>query len=149
MHFQFQKSHFLTHSKQIIDLCMGGCHIYLIGPYKEDAAMLNDEHFRETLEKLMYYPDSFSKEELHLAFLEMTVRYLDEMVMTMNYEKAITAGMSKEAADNLIEQVSTSNPCIDDLDRENASASDIKEVIENLLIYTGFELEGFNIGDEE
>ncbi len=111
--------------------------------------MLNDENFRETLEKLMYYPDSFSKEELHLAFLEMTVRYLDEMVMTMNYEKAITAGMSKEAADNLIEQVSTSNPCIDDLDRENASASDIKEVIENLLIYTGFELEGFNIGDEE
>jgi len=111
--------------------------------------MLNDEHFRETLKKLMYYPDSFSKEELHLAFLEMTVRYLDEMVMTMNYEKAITEGMSKEAAETLIEHVSTSNPCINDLDRVNASASDIKEVIENLLIYTGFELEGFNIGDEE
>jgi len=97
----------------------------------------------------MYYPDSFSKEEIHLAFLEMTVRHLDEMVMTMNYEKAITEGMSKETADTLIEHVSTSNPCIDDLDRVNASASDIKEVIENLLVYTGFELEGLDIGGDE
>jgi hypothetical protein len=111
--------------------------------------MLNDEHFRETLEKLMYYPDSFSKEEIHLAFLEMTVRYLNEMVMTMNYEKTITEGMSKEAAENLIEQISTSNPCIDDLDRVNASESDIKEIIENLLIYTGFELDGFSFGGDE
>jgi len=79
----------------------------------------------------------------------MTVRHLDEMVMTMNYEKAITEGMSKETADTLIEHVSTSNPCIDDLDRVNASASDIKEVIENLLVYTGFELEGLDIGGDE
>ena len=111
--------------------------------------MLNDEHFRETLNNLIDYPNSFSKEELHLAFLEMTVRYLDEMVNTMNYEKAITEGMSKDEAEAMIELVATSNPCVDDLDHENATAESIKEKIENLLTYIDFELGGFSFGSEE
>ena len=110
---------------------------------------MSTNQFRNTVEKVMNNPELYSKEDLQDLFLEMTERFLNELLSTMNYEKAITAGMSKEAADNLIEQVSTSNPCIDDLDRVNASASDIKEVIENLLVYTGFELEGLDIGGDE
>ena len=51
--------------------------------------MLNDGDFRKGLDKLMNHPDSCSKEELYVGFLEMTERYLNEMITTMNFENAI------------------------------------------------------------
>jgi len=111
--------------------------------------MLNDEYFRQTVEDLINNPDKYSKEELHEAFLDMTERYLNEMVTSMNLENALTEGLEKKAADELIEQIATSNPCINDLDETNATLSDQKEVIQNLLDYVGFDLGTNSISSED
>lgn len=111
--------------------------------------MLNDEFFRETVEDIINNPDNYSKEELHEAFLDMTERYLNEMVTSMNLENALTEGLGKESADELIEQIATSNPCINDLDETNALLTDQKEVIQNLLDYIGFDLGAHSIGGND
>ncbi len=102
--------------------------------------MLNDEFFRQTLEDIINNPENYSKDELYEALLDMTERYLNEMVTSMNLENALTAGMDKESADELIEQISTTNPCINDLDETNSQLHDQKDVIQNLLDYVGFDL---------
>lgn len=111
--------------------------------------MLNDEFFRQTLEDIINNPDNYSKEELYEAFLDMTERYLNEMVSSMNLENALTEGLGKESADELIEQIATTNPCINDLDETNAQLPDQKEVIQNLLDYIAFDLGINSIGGED
>ena len=111
--------------------------------------MLNDEYFRQTLEDIINNPDNYSKEELYEAFLDMTERYLNEMVSSMNLENALTEGLGKESADELIEQIATTNPCINDLDETNAQLPDQKEVIQNLLDYIAFDLGINSIGGED
>ena len=110
--------------------------------------MLNDEFFRKNVEDIINNPESYTKEELYEAFLDMTERYLNEMVTSMNLENALTEGMGKENADELIEQVATTNPCINDLDETNAQLSDQKEVIQNLFDYVGFDLGSHSIGED-
>ncbi len=110
--------------------------------------MLNDEYFRQTVEDIINNPDSYSKEEIHEAFLDMTERYLNEMVTSMNLENALTEGLGKESADELIEQIATSNPCINDLDETNAQLPDQKEVIQNLFDYVAFDLGSHTIGED-
>ena len=112
--------------------------------------MLNDEFFRQTVEDIINNPDNYTKDELYEAFLDMTERYLNEMVSSMNLENALTEGLGKESADELIKQIATSNPCINDLDETNAQLLDQKEVIHNLFCYVGFDLDAHNIdGDED
>ena len=52
--------------------------------------MLNDEFFRETVEDIINNPDNYTKDELYEAFMDMTERYLNEMVTSMNLENALT-----------------------------------------------------------
>ena len=111
--------------------------------------MLNDEYFRQTVEDIINNPDNYTKDELYEAFLDMTERYLNEMVSSMNLENALTEGMGKESADALIEQIATTNPCINDLDETNAQVLDQKEVIQNLLDYVGFDLGAQSIGGDD
>ena len=111
--------------------------------------MLNDEFFRQTVEDIINNPDDYSKDELYEAFLDMTERYLNEMVSSMNLENALTEGMGKESAAELIEQIATTNPCINDLDETNAQLSDQKEVIQNLFDYVGFDLGSHSIDGED
>ena len=111
--------------------------------------MLNDEYFRQTVEDIINNPDNYSKEELHEAFMDMTERYLNEMVTSMNLENALTEGLGNESADKLIEQIATSNPCINDLDETNALLYDQREVIQNLLDYVGFDLGAHSIGSDD
>ena len=112
--------------------------------------MLNDEYFRQTVEDIINNPDNYSKEELYEAFLDMTERYLNEMVSSMNLENALTEGLGKESADELIEQIATTNPCINDLDETNAQIPDQKEVIQNLFDYVAFDLGTQSIaGDDD
>ena len=110
--------------------------------------MLNDEYFRQTVEDIINNPDNYSKEELHEAFLDMTERYLNEMVTSMNLENALTERLGKESADELIEQIATSNPCINDLDETNAQLPDQKEVIQNLFDYVAFDLSTHSIDSD-
>ena len=102
--------------------------------------MINDDNFRESVEEILNNPDAYTKDELYTAFQEMTERYLNEMVTTTSLERALTAGMDKEAANELLESIATSDPVVEDLDFTNAQEPDMTEVIRNLLDYLEFEL---------
>ena len=102
--------------------------------------MINEDNFRENVEDILNNPDAYTKEDLYTAFQEMTERYLDEMVTTTSLERALTAGMDKAAANELIEQIATSDPSVEDLDLTNAQEPDKTEVIRNLMDFIEFEL---------
>lgn len=89
--------------------------------------------FRNTVEKIMNNPESYTKEELHDLFLEMTERYLNELLSTMNYEKAIIDSLGEEKGNEVIEKVATSNPDINELDNINGNEEDIKNKITNMF----------------
>ena len=99
---------------------------------KETRAM-STNRFRSTVEKIMNNPDSYTKEELHDLFLEMTERYLTELLSSMNYEKVIIDSLGEEKGNEVIEKVATSNPEINDVDRANGEEEDIKNKITNLF----------------
>ena len=91
--------------------------------------------FRNTVEKVMNSPELYSKEELHNLFLEMTERYLNEMISCLNYERALINELGEENGNNVIEQIATSNPSLSSLDYDNGVEPEIRERIENLLSY--------------
>lgn len=99
---------------------------------KETRAM-STNRFRSTVEKIMNNPESYTKEELHDLFLEMTERYLNELLSTMNYEKAILDSLGEEKGKDVIEKVATSNPVINALDHANGREEDVKVKITNLF----------------
>ena len=111
--------------------------------------MINDGDFKATVEELLNNPDVYSKEEIYTAFLEMTERYLNEMITTTNLEKAITAGLGRAKADEILEEIATSNPCITDLDMTNAEEPDLKEKVRNLLAFTEFEIGCYGLGGDD
>lgn len=111
--------------------------------------MINNGNFKENVEELMNNPDAYSKEDFYNAFLEMTERYLSELITTTNLEKAITAGLGRARADELLEEIATSNPCITDLDATNVLEPDIKGIISNLLAFTEFEISGYGFGGDD
>lgn len=89
--------------------------------------------FRNTVEKIMNNPELYSKEDLHDLFLEMTERYLTELLSSMNYEKAIINSLGEEKGNEVIEKVATSNPVINDVDRANGKEEEVKNKILNLF----------------
>ena len=109
--------------------------------------MLNEGNFRENLINMIDNPDSYTKEQLYEAFLEITERYLDEMVSTLNYERAIIAKLGEKKGNEEIERIVAANPAIADLENANAKEEDRREVIPNLLDYIECEF-GFDIGDK-
>ena len=111
--------------------------------------MINEGDFKENVIELLNNPDAYTKDEVYSAFLEMTERYLNEMITTMNLEKAITAGLGRETADELLEEIATSSPCINDLDDTNAKEPDLKEKIRNLLVFTEFEIGCYGLGGDD
>ena len=111
--------------------------------------MINEGDFKETVEELLSNPDAFTREEIYTAFLEMTARYLDEMVTSTNLEKAITAGLGRARADELLEEIATSNPCVNDLDNTNVMEPDLKERIRNLMAFTEFEIGCYGLGGDD
>ena len=116
--------------------------------------MIDDNNFRKIVLDMMYHPEAYSKEDYYEAFLEMTGRYLNEMVTTINLENAI---------EELHFNIQQGNPDTDELDAANAAVRDMPRTIENLLSYlagieggcadTGFDAygdEGFNTpGDDD
>ena len=94
---------------------------------------MTTNRFRNTVEKIMNNPELYSKEDLHDLFLEMTERYLNELISTMNYEKAIIESLGEEKGNEVIEKVATSNPDINALDHTNGREEDVKIKIINLF----------------
>lgn len=88
--------------------------------------------FRNTVEKIMNNPELYSKEDLHELFLEMTERYLNELLSTMNYEKVIFESLGEEKGNEVIERIATSNSDINLIDSDNIE-EDVKNRIINLF----------------
>ena len=89
--------------------------------------------FRNTVEKIVNNPELYSKEDLHDLFLEMTERYLNELLSTMNYEKAIIESLGEERGSEVIETAATSNLDVYSVDSDNIEEDDIKNRIINLF----------------
>ena len=95
--------------------------------------MLNGNYFRDQLENIIDNTDSYSREELHAALMEITERYLNELISTLNYETVIIASLGEEEGSKVIEKAATADPAINELGLINAEESDKREVIRNLL----------------
>ncbi len=108
--------------------------------------MLNDGNFRDNLVNLIDNPGAYTKEELYDAFLEVTERYLNEMINTMAFERKIIEEFGEEGGNHLIEKIATSDPATTELDMINATETDKREVIQNLLTHVEFDF-GIDIED--
>jgi len=97
--------------------------------------MYKTNDFKKGLMNVMNESKTISKGELYDAFLEVTVRYLNEMISTLSLEQAIIKELGEERGNELIERVATSNPSIQNLDASTTDADDYREKIENLLSY--------------
>lgn len=110
--------------------------------------MLNKGNFRNNLIDLIDNPDKYTKEHLYEAFLEITERYLDEMVSTLSFERYILKEYGQEKGYSIIEILASSNSDIADLEQRNAEEVDKTNVIKNLLAFTecefGMDLEEGN-----
>ena len=89
--------------------------------------------FRNTVEKVMNNSESYSNEDLRYIFLEMTERFLNELLSTMNYEKAIIESLGEEEGNKVIEKAAISNPVINAVDSDNGKEDEIEYRITNLL----------------
>lgn len=107
--------------------------------------MLNEGDFRENLINLINNPDSYTKEQLYDAFLEVTERYLDEMVSNLNYERDILARFGKEMGEGEIERIAASNLALNNLEVTNMIEEDRRNVISNLLVFIACEY-GVDVG---
>ena len=96
---------------------------------------MSTNKFRNTVKKVMNNPELYSKEDLQDLFLEMTERYLNEMVSCLNYERTLINELGEEEGNQIIEQIATSNPSVSSLDSDNAAEPEVRERIENLLSY--------------
>lgn len=77
-------------------------------------------------------PDAWSKEDYRHAFLEMTGRFLDELITVLDYEKGILDYFGEDEGEALIEKIATSNEARRDMDSINETAS-TKEAVKNAL----------------
>ena len=94
--------------------------------------MLNEGNFRENLLSMIDEPDAWSKEDYRHAFLEMTRRFLDELITVLDYEKGILNHFGEDEGLALIEKIATSNKARMDMDSINETAS-TKAAVKNAL----------------
>lgn len=97
--------------------------------------MYKTNDFKKGLMNVMNESKTIPKGELYDAFLEVTVRYLNEMISTLSLEQAIIKELGEEKGNELIERVATSNPSMQNLDASTTDVDDYREKIENLLSY--------------
>ena len=97
--------------------------------------MYKTNDFRQGLRNVMDESKTISKGRLYDAFLEVTERYLYEMISILNLENAIISELGEERGSELIERIATSNPYLCDLDSSNSNELERKERINNLLAY--------------
>lgn len=97
--------------------------------------MYKTNDFRKGLINVMQESKSISKGDLYDAFLEVTERYLNEMISILNLENAIITELGEERGSELIERIATSNPYSDDFDSNGFEEKTREEKIKNRLAY--------------
>ena len=111
--------------------------------------MFNGNYFRDQLENIIDNPDSYTREEFYDAFLEITERYLNELIATINFENEIIASLGEEEGNKLIEKAAISDPALNALDLYNAQKADKKEAIKNLLDFIASKYKTRYGGDDD
>ena len=106
--------------------------------------MLNEGNFREKLKSMIDEPDAWSKEDYYHAFLEMTGRFLYELINATEYENAILDKLGEDEGEALIEKIATSNEARNDMDKVNAEL-DTKGAVKNALDFAECQF-GLKIG---
>ncbi len=71
--------------------------------------MYKTNDFKKGLRNIMDESKTIPKGKLYDAFLEVTVRYLNEMISTLSLEQAIIKELGEERGNELIEKVATSH----------------------------------------
>ena len=110
--------------------------------------MLHKGDFRENLFEMIKYPDSFTKEEYYDAFLIITEKYVNELIMNLNSENVILSHLGDEKGSALIEAFATSNPDLEQLDEELENMTTRSDRIKALMDYAEYQY-GYRIGAEE
>ena len=100
---------------------------------KEINSMLEEGNFRDSLSDMVNNPDKYTKDEYYTAFLEVTRRFLTELINNVNYENEIVKRFGEEEGDELIEELATSNSAIDMVFIENAREKDMRVQVMNLM----------------
>lgn len=107
--------------------------------------MINEGDFRTNVIDILKNPDNYTNEQLHEAFLEMAERYFDEMISSLNMERALTKDMSEEEADDMLNEIAMSCPGLNELERTNLDEEDPVQAIINRMDFIecgfGFTLE--------
>ena len=102
--------------------------------------MFISNSFRKKLMAILEGPNHISKEDLYDNYLEMTERYLTEMISLLNFEKVIIQELGESRGEMLIEKIATSNTAITSLDEINGRELEQTERIRNLLGFIETEL---------
>ena len=110
--------------------------------------MLNEGNFQENLKSMINEPDNWSKEEYYSAFLDMTERFFDTLIASLEYENAILEKFGEDDGEALIEEIALSNPALMEMEDVNSQLDDQKQVIMNLMAFAGCDY-GFSIGEED
>ena len=97
--------------------------------------MYKTNDFRKGLRNIMDESKTIPKGRLYDAFLEVTERYLNEMISILNLENAVITELGEERGSELIERIATSNPYLREFDASNSSESEIEDRIKNLLAF--------------
>ena len=109
------------------------CAVIVRASTRKEIMAMPTNRFRNTVEKVMNNSESYSNEDLRYLFLEMTERFLNELLSTMNYEKAIIESLGEEEGNKVIEKAAISNPVINAVDSDNGKEDEIEYRITNLL----------------
>lgn len=102
--------------------------------------MFKDPDFRMSLEKIINNPEDYSKDELYEAFLEVTERYLNELISVLSLEKALTEGFDKETANKIINDIAVSDARKLDLVESDFEYGNKAQMIKKLFDYIEFEI---------
>ena len=101
--------------------------------------MYKTNDFKKGLMNVMNESKTIPKGELYDAFLEVTIRYLNEMISSLSLERAIIYELGEERGNELIERIATSNPSLQDFDNSDIEEYDYEEKIKNLLAIIDYE----------
>ena len=110
--------------------------------------MLNEGYFDENFVSMIHEPEKWSKEEYYSAFLDMTERFYNALIASLEYENVILEKFGEDVGEALIEKIATSNPSLMDMEDENGKLDDQRDIIMNLMDFARCDF-GFTIGEED
>lgn len=107
---------------------------------KGGIIMFKNNSYSKKLRNILEKPNRLSKDELFAEYLNLSERYLVEMISLINLEKTIIQEVGEERGEHIIEAIATSNRAINCLDDRISNDLDQTERIRELLAFIETEL---------